>query len=375
LRKHHKNESSKLHISIGASPSTQDIDLVHELSLVKVALLYSDKATLCSPKALLLGMESLDTKSLKQKILFVERIIPVIKRELTIEDIQTLDTIKRIAWIRHPSRIEILRQEQLKRWFEDLWLSVRESFSKVVNKPDRNGLTEAFKSGNLKLKEIGTRGPDKMLDEFIEFVMNSIEKGDSHPLLDKTSSDIVRAGINEGLIKPQQRTIERGRQVQLVSDLFDRLPLFEAASVAEILDIRNYLDKYLVRFRSGMMKLSEQIRSASWDNDFPLDADDLVRKEIEPSIRDIEESVRDNKYLNSFVTKVVDKPLLISGSSLLGIAVSNLYELSGLVALSFGVGAAGLLLGSDAYHDWVKEKTQIERNYLYFYYELGKKIL
>lgn len=117
-----------------------------------------------------------------------------------------------------------------------------------------------------------------------------------------------------------------------------------------------------------MMKLSSSIRAASWDQDFPLDVEDLVRKEIEPAIQDIEEAIRNNRYLLEVVRKIVDKPLLVSSGSLLGFAVSNLSELSGLVSQAFGIGTAGVLAGVDAHRAWKKKKQEIEKNHLYFYY-------
>jgi len=46
---------SDCHITIAALSTTAEIDLSHEVSLVKASLLYADRVTLASPKVMLLA--------------------------------------------------------------------------------------------------------------------------------------------------------------------------------------------------------------------------------------------------------------------------------------------------------------------------------
>ncbi len=57
------------------------------------------------------------------------------------------------------------------------------------------------------------------------------------------------------------------------------------------LDIRQELERPLTRFRSAMIKFSSEIKSASWDLDFVSDADQVFRREVAPTILDIEEEI------------------------------------------------------------------------------------
>jgi hypothetical protein len=69
------------------------------------------------------------------------------------------------------------------------------------------------------------------------------------------------------------------------------------ATLAEIVEIRRELESPLIRFRGGVMKLSQQIASAPWEPDFEGDVTAAIHREIEPAVADIEEQVRQNPYL------------------------------------------------------------------------------
>jgi hypothetical protein len=102
----------------------------------------------------------------------------------------------------------------------------------------------------------------------------------------------------------------------LAGHLLARLPSFEQASIDEIIDIRTELDNPLTRFRGAVIKFSDQIRSASWDQDFTSDAETVFHKEVKPSVLEIEEAIKSNRYLDSLLRKFVDKPLVLPLHSL-----------------------------------------------------------
>ena len=90
--------------------------------------------------------------------------------------------------------------------------------------------------------------------------------------------------------------------------MLQRLPLFDDATVHEVIDIRRELERPLVRFRSAVMTYAESIKSASWDEDFSVEAELVFRQHIEPAVLEIEDSVRSSSSLLSMATrKVADK--------------------------------------------------------------------
>ncbi|HYP41813.1 MAG TPA: hypothetical protein VEX13_15760 [Chloroflexia bacterium] len=163
-------------------------------------------------------------------------------------------------------------------------------------------------------------------------------------------------------------------QIALAADLFSRLPTFDASSVNEILDIRKELANPLINFRSIIGKLSSQIESAPWDQNFPYDADQLVRREIEPLVLALEEQVNSNTFWEHLSRKAVHAPLEVAKGSIIGLALSALSTLPPAILTALGVGIGGGFLTLDAYNEWLTKKRESERNQLYFYCEARKRL-
>ena len=89
---------------------------------------------------------------------------------------------------------------------------------------------------------------------------------------------------------------------------------------------------------------------------------------------DIEEQVKSNKFLATLIRKVVEKPTVLPTGSLLSMAISHFSSLPKELAASLGVGVASASLIYDAYDEWTKKKQATEKNQLYFYYGLGKRL-
>lgn len=150
-----------------------------------------------------------------------------------------------------------------------------------------------------------------------------------------------------------------------------RLPLFERATVREIIDIRNELERPLKRFRSAMIKFSSGVKSASWDEDFVSDADQVFRREVEPAVLDIEEEIRANSFVAELTRKAVDAQAVLTGGSASALAVTTL-GLPAIAALAVGGGVGGGKAAYDAYREWNKNNREVEQNQLFFYCKAGK---
>ena len=59
---------------------------------------------------------------------------------------------------------------------------------------------------------------------------------------------------------------------------------------------------------------------------------------------------------------------------MIALVLSNLSSLPGDIALSIGAGVSALTLVYDAFEEWRVKKQAIERNTMYFYYRVGKRI-
>ena len=142
--------------------------------------------------------------------------------------------------------------------------------------------------------ELQTLNPDSknIGQDYFDIIANAIQSDHTYPLLDNPTGRLVDTAIKEGIIDVSEILVARARGVGLASDLLQNLPLFDNASVDEVISIRRELEKPLIRFRSSMIEFSDEINSATWDTDFPLECETIFNRKVRPAILEIEESVR-----------------------------------------------------------------------------------
>jgi len=116
-----------------------------------------------------------------------------------------------------------------------------------------------------------------------------------------------------------------------------------------------------------MIKFSEAIKSAAWDADFPFDAEQVFRRDVEPTICTLEEEVRSNRFILELTRKMLDRSLLPGGAAIT-LALSNL-PISKIATLTTaGIVATGSAL-YDTYKEWAKKNRELQQNSLYLYYK------
>jgi hypothetical protein len=210
-------------------------------------------------------------------------------------------------------------------------------------------------------------GPDKLwVAEFVKNLSRSVSDDSTYPLLDNAVGN---------QITPSMTGMDKGKQAQLARYLLERLPLFEEASVNDILDIRRELDKPLTRFRSAIIDYSEHIKSAPWGRDFPPEAEKIYLRDVKPAMLDIEDAVQSNNFFDSLMEKLTENPIMLpAAGSLLSIVVSQFSSLPKELVTSLGIGLASAPLVYKAYDEWAKKNHSIEQNKLYFYYSAGRHL-
>lgn len=377
-----------LHITIGTAVADASINLEHDLRLVKAALLYADSVKLCSLKSTFVtAVLQLGDLKPKEQVLFLESIAPKLIQDKQLRSLmaaigQYKETYrvkivedKGSFSVQGPSQADLHLRSRLERLISQAWVGIKESINEMAKAAGAEGINRAKESGLLTLHSLGDTGNfDDIVTEFLDVIANSVSNGSTYPLFDEQTSDLVRAGIKEGRITVSDVGIDRSKHSRLAAHLFERLPLFDAASVDEILDIRKELERPLVRFRAAMMKFSDDIRSAAWDKDFDSEAQQVFYQEIEPAVLDIEDALKSNSYLAALVRKVADKPLAIPAGSALAVVMSKLSSLPDLVSQALGVSLAVAPLVYDANREWKEKQLKAEQNHLFFYYRVKKEL-
>ncbi len=90
--------------------------------------------------------------------------------------------------------------------------------------------------------------------ETFGMLSDAVAGGRTHPMLDDKAGELVRLGVEAGAITVSETGRARSRHGGLASDLLRRLPLFDDASVSEVLDVRRALEAPLAKFRSEVGK-------------------------------------------------------------------------------------------------------------------------
>ncbi len=272
-----KTNAKGLHITIGATPGGGRRLLEGEIQLLKAALLYGDHVLLCSPGSSLLTSlvvftELAATADQRGQVELTRQLVPSF---LTDE----VEAHKALAFLdyylgilsrkrgKRQTKDEILLQFQLRPQFQRIYQSMQKSMESFAEEAGLGEIVVALESGTLELQfleAVSVAGDgDELIKEYLDVISTTVAEGTSYPLLDDTTGNLIRLAIGEGRLAVSDAGVKKGVHAGLMSDLLGRLPLFDRASMQEVLDIRGELERPLVRFRSAINKYSDTIGSDS----------------------------------------------------------------------------------------------------------------
>jgi hypothetical protein len=370
-------QNNEFHITIGAN--SEEGSFENDLRLVKASLLYADKITLCSPLSneafrYLSIIEENPNKQLEFLESFASHFMNNQESQTFLSEIAGY---KKMISKKHLNPGELLFKMRFEGQIKKSFNPIRDKCLEVIENFGMSPILKLMKNGILKIEPLNDSSSfdyAKAMQRFIRFLEETISNHNTYPLFNAQISDIVRLGIKEDKIKVSQSGIARGKHSSLAANLLERLPLFDEAEVDEILDIRRELERPLIRFRSSMFKFSDEIKNASWDEDFSYDAEVVFKRDIEPAILDIEDAIKSNNFLSNIARKVIERPLHLVSGSALTLLMSQLSELPHIVAVSFGIGTSAGLAAYDAYKEWHQNNLKTEQNGLFFYYKAKQNL-
>ena len=388
-----KSDSQDLHISVSVQP-TDDLGLEKEISMVKAALLYGDKVKLYSPKLpSIQAISRFHDFSPELRLKFLERIIPYLSQGNAQKLSASLEDYKSILGKERPDHHELQRRREFEQKLEQEWGDIAEQANAFVRESQLDQIDSAVKAGVLELHDFKNPSEDSTaLDLMIENVASSTTKGRdlktdpekawiaeyvknlSQSVSDDATYPLLDNAVGN-LIAPDMAGMDKGKQAQLARYLLQRLPLFEKASVNEILDIRRELDKPLTRFRGAIVGFSEHIKSAPWGRDFPPEAEKIYLRDVKPAMLDMEDAAQSNNFFASLMNKLTENSIMLpAAGSILSIVVSQFSSLPKELATGLGIGLASAPLVYKVYDEWARKNQSIEQNKLYFYYSAGKHL-
>ncbi|SOC13480.1 hypothetical protein SAMN05880501_107199 [Ureibacillus xyleni] len=354
---------------IGSTP--KGIELKQELHLVKIGLLYADNVTLCSPGATMFSsINELKNLTVMQKMMVFLPYIFTREPELKkYEDV--LNLYFYLMDSNRTTRRTLEKKFGIKK-IREIESSGKEIQSIIETMLIESGFPElerAFNSGNVILKTFDNLTiSEAMMKEYTEFLFDSVREGVHYPLFDELSGNIVSQMIKENERLDLQ--MNKGSQAKLAQDLFERLPLFEKASVGEILDIRNELDRPLRQFRLAIMEFTNEVKNAWWDKDFLFEAEKVFYKKVEPAVLEIEEQVESVSFLKELNNNM--SMVKVGGGAFTGYLLDGMAASTNLNASIIGALIAGGASVVDAIQKTKDQQREIKNNQMYFYYRLRK---
>jgi len=233
---------------------------------------------------------------------------------------------------------------------------------------------EALLEGHFRGGGDWSRGADiaDVLAEFLELAEGAVRDGKTYPLLDVPTAECVAAAEGTGFIPVSAEAASRGRHSGLAGDLLRRLPLFELATVREVLNIRRDLRLPLLGFRRAVADFAREVRSAAWQEGFAEEADALFREKVEPEVESIEHAVRENSSYAEIGRRALRHGGIGVAGGVVGGFLASASSLADVSAAALVGGAGGPLV--KALLDKHQRTRELEDNQVFFYYAAGQAL-
>lgn len=380
-----------MHFTIGSAAgydSVGELDLREDLALVKATLLYADRVKLCSVgSSILSGIAEFQESSLEARAQLVVRFLADLQPSMTPQEIYFFEAVVGLRSREEKRRVPKKTRKEILAMVDKDHEKLEVMVVKQHQAAGIEGFREAVRSGALEvypfrrtsaevLVEATIRGGGNLisgldladlLEEFLEQVSGAVLNGSTYPPFDDLTGDFVAEAIRHGYVSVSEAGAVRGRYGGLSSDLLQRLPLFEQATLSDILAVRRELEAPLRGFRIAVADFSRQIRSAAWEPGFAEEADALFREKVKPEVERIEQAVRENRSIEELAWRTARHG---ATPATIGAVVGSVTDLTGFAGAALGLGAAGVR----ALLDRGERAREIQDNQLYFYYRAGERL-
>lgn len=388
MEKGKSDSETTVHFTVGSLRQTScragGVDFKGELGLVKAALLYADGVELISVGAsFAAGMDELGRLATPEKLILLRRFLPDMdlggtpaETERFLGQMDAL--IEKLRRRRRLSREEVIMLTYL----QGEWGKIERVVDGTMQKWGAEDFMVALRSGRLGLSPFSNMAPadilklgmgtsastqplaDKAWEEYQRTVLEAVSNKATHPLFDDLTGDIVGQAVRKGLIRPTAGAKRRGRHAGFSGDILQRLPMFERASVSDVLEIQDELSEYLGAFRDAVASSAATIEAAPWSvDDFAEEADVVFRESVAPAVGRIEERVERDRDLRELTLRY--GPPLLAAPSSIGAFLGGQWALGGLAVLAAGLSTVAAARSS---------RTRVEQERLYFYYRAGKRL-
>jgi hypothetical protein len=274
------------HVLIASTATLGEIDLSHETEMIKAALLYADRVTLASPKALLLfGFAAVFSADRTTRLRAIRDMVSV-----TPEGARAFQQLEDATRTSRGARRHAIREElesQLLRAGEEMALAHEETLAQA----GAQELVPAIQAGLLEIHPLGSDEItdenywDRLLEELVAVMTESVRPtATTYPLFENSAGGLLRSIIAEA--ETGSNVFDRANQVGVARNLIGGLDAFPNASMDVVLDVRERIKDSLVRFRSAVAE------AAAVDPGFDRAVEDIRLRVVAPALLELEEDLR-----------------------------------------------------------------------------------
>ena len=294
-----------LTVGVGPPRSALPADLAVGLPLVKAALLYGDRVTLCSPAAsLLLRLREHAPCDVPGRLAVLAGLA---------DDLDLGDGPARLAHaVGLGRRVD---PEAVRMTVDGWWARYRRALDEAVVESGLAALAPAVEAGRLTVETLGVGAVARPSDfaeaaaeTYAAAVADAVARGHATPLLDGPTAEAIRDASEAGWAGVTERRAHQARGGGLAAHVLQRLPLFDRATVPEVLDVRADLDAPLARFRAAVDEFAAEVASAAWDPEFAVEAERVYRQRVAPAVAEIDDAVASVGYLRELATRYAERP-------------------------------------------------------------------
>lgn len=370
--------------TVAVLPNNINVDT--ELQYIKSALLYADSIALISPVAYLYTL-IMDDKNLQDERSALELLkitAPFIKASNEAL-FQTLDDyinyVSKILYSKNPKSIPFKTKLELKRI---LFKYVNETKSTIIGNigvTQSQDISKLISSGRLDMKVIQNMlwNIDAFTPEYFRLLAEAIKT--SYPIFDELSNNVMKAAVDAKVVNLSEFDKKKIQHAGISDNLLQQLPDFSLASIDEIVDIKKELASPLVRFRSKMLKFSDDIQTYPWDKDFEFECFQLYAREISPALLEIDELTKESRFLKNLGRSILsdDKVRKSIGGLVVSISAAGVFSaytdvVSSATAITATSAAWAVEKIAVAYLAQQQMRQEIMKKDLYFYYQAGKSL-
>jgi hypothetical protein len=216
-----------LHITIGSSPSTfpgakRGIDLTSDTEMVKAAVLYADKATLCSPAySALCDGTNLTRLTTSERINFLETIPLWFPNETgLVNQTKALFEASKAAWRQRTTRSGYLFLKKFEREINKGWDQIVEPFRGLLREPGGSEINLAVESGLIDMHRFDSplnrimidEERDGFIQEYVSVIGSTVSNQATYPLFDGSTGKLISAGIAARVIPVSEQAITHGKE-------------------------------------------------------------------------------------------------------------------------------------------------------------------